>query len=157
MLKTHLAEVKHQGEPKIRHSKPLDRERLLHLLSNRTASLPSPHPIGLQSRCSALLDSLPIRLHWPQLCARSTHHQDPRPSGCARPWTPPPTPLESPPLKSPAPQALPGPSSTWDDRIHTLLGSLPLRIPTSQALPGPSSMWNDQNHAPLGSPLLGPS
>jgi hypothetical protein len=32
--------------------------------NKRTACLPSPHPVGLQSLCFALLDSLPLRLCW---------------------------------------------------------------------------------------------
>jgi hypothetical protein len=32
MLETHLAEVKHQGEPKVQHSKPLVHARFLHAM-----------------------------------------------------------------------------------------------------------------------------
>jgi hypothetical protein len=45
------------------------------------------------------------------------------------------------------------PAPHW---IHAPLGSLPLQHPTPQALLGPSSAWDDQIHTLLGSPLPGP-
>jgi hypothetical protein len=134
MLETHLAEVKHQEEQKIWYSKP-----------KRTASLPSPHPVGLQSRCTAPLGSLPFRQHRapapPQihkllgslamlgpspvldLCSAGipTPQATLDPSSASQPcsaristhWAP--------------PQALLGPSSMWDNKIHATPGFPPLR------------------------------
>jgi hypothetical protein len=65
MLETYLVGVKHQKEPKIWHSKPLDHRRILQATSNKiTAGLPSPNPVGLQSQCSAPLDSPSLGLCW---------------------------------------------------------------------------------------------
>jgi hypothetical protein len=83
------------------------------------------------------------------------------------------------PLKPLTPQALLGPSSVWDNQIHTLPGSPPLKpcwtpIPrktaASTAPPGspprgphpsgparPQLHWDNQSHALLGSPPLQPA
>jgi hypothetical protein len=56
-LEIHLNEVKHQGEPKTRHSKHLVEGYSMPWCNKRTAGLPNPHSIGLQSHCSILLGS----------------------------------------------------------------------------------------------------
>jgi hypothetical protein len=96
--------------------------------NKRTASRPSPHPIGLQSCCSTLLCSPP-----PGLCQAPVLHQIHAPPGSLplRPcWAPAPsqihTLLGSPPRGSPSPQDLHGSSSTCNNQSHTLPGSLPL-------------------------------
>jgi hypothetical protein len=57
-LETCLAELKHQGEPKVQHSKPLDHGRLLHFMIYQKNSC--SHPISLPNHCYILLGSL----HW---------------------------------------------------------------------------------------------
>jgi hypothetical protein len=56
------------------------------------------------------------------------------------------------PCWDPCPLAAPDPALCW---IHALPVSLPHGTPASQALPGPSSIWDDQIHALPGSPPLG--
>jgi hypothetical protein len=91
--------------------------------TKRTASLSSPHIIGLQSLCSAPPGYLPLG-----------PHQAPAPHRIhALLGSPPLRPhrIHAPPrsltLRCPTPQALLGPSSVWDYGIHTPPGSLPLR------------------------------
>jgi hypothetical protein len=108
--------------------------------NKRTASLPSPHPVGQQSCCSALLGSPPLRL-----CQATALHQI---------HTPPPP--GSPPLR---PFRALAPC-----RIHDPLGPLPLRLhwihtpplepPGPQALLDLSSACDYWSHAPLGSSPL---
>jgi hypothetical protein len=109
--------------------------------NKRTASLPSPHPIDLQSRCSALPGSPLLRLYWapascqihaqggspplglvvPQLHARST------PARIPTPWAPTLRPCWAP--------ALPGTTRSmpcWDLNYLGPAGSLPLCIPSPQ-------------------------
>jgi hypothetical protein len=49
--------------------------------NKRTASLPSPHPVGLQSCCSAPLGSPPLRLHQATALCWTHAQQDPCLSG----------------------------------------------------------------------------
>jgi hypothetical protein len=140
--------------------------------NERTAGLPSPHPIGLQSRCSAPLGSPPLRLcqiHAPPtpgslplwLCQALTMcqiHTPPGPPSVGRAGSMPcwdPHLLGhtssmlpgSPAIKFPAPQALLGSSSTWDDWSHTPPGFPHLR-------PGTSLVWDNRSPSLLGSPPL---
>jgi hypothetical protein len=126
--------------------------------NKRTASLPSPHPICLQSHYSAPLGSPPLRLcQTPALCQIHTPLGSPPLRPCRAPvlcqiQTLP----GSPPLETPAPQALLDPSSAWDDwihalpefpplrpwasapgHIHTLLGSPPTQVPHPSGSAGP--------------------
>jgi hypothetical protein len=144
MLETHLAEVKNQREPKIWHSKPLDHGRFLQPWSNkRTAGLPSPHPIDLQSNCSTPLGSPPLRL-WQATAPCRIH-------------TPPPGSLPLRPCQALPPHQI---QPSWDPCFLGCSGSTfcqdppSLRSPASQALLAPSSMWDKQNDALPGSPPL---
>jgi hypothetical protein len=84
-LETCLTEVQLQGQPKTRYSKDLDHVRL-HQTRIRTAGLPNPRPIGLQSRYSILPGSPPLGL-CQAIALFQTHTQrDTRPS--AAPATP---------------------------------------------------------------------
>jgi hypothetical protein len=108
-LDTYLAEVKHQRESKVWHSKALDHGRLLHaMIYQQTASQPSPHDIGPWSRSAGLLspqaptglsdmwdhaNPCSTRIPKPRACqapalhrtTRSTLWQDPCPLDHARP------------------------------------------------------------------------
>jgi hypothetical protein len=112
--------------------------------NKRTASVPSSCPVGLWSCCSAPLGSLPLGPH--QAPAPCWIHAPQGSLPLELRWAPALhwiyNPLGSLPLGPPAPRALKGPSSTWDDWIHALTGSLALGTPTLQALPGPSSTWD---------------
>jgi hypothetical protein len=139
----------------------------------RTASLPSPHPIVLQSCCSTPLGCLPLglcqataphQIHAPQdSCllghARSMHHRDPCPSA----MTDASLQLNQHPLGSPPllPHCAPvlhqihapsGSSPLGCTGLHPRTRSPPLNPPALQALLGPSSTWDDWSHAPQGSP-----
>jgi hypothetical protein len=112
--------------------------------NKRTACLPSPHHVDLQSHCSALPGSPLLGLCW----ATALHQIH----------TPPPPGF--PPLRLCRAlalcqiHALPGSSPPWPHQIHAPLGPPPLGSPASQALLGLSSTWDDQRHTPPGSPPL---
>jgi hypothetical protein len=61
MLETHLAEVKHKGQPKFGTLNPkLVEDFSMPWFTKRTASLPSPCPTGPGSSCATPLGSPPL-------------------------------------------------------------------------------------------------
>jgi hypothetical protein len=147
--------------------------------NTRTADLPNPRPVGLQSRCSVLPGSLSLNLCQPQPRARPTHggypplnHAGFQPSGptpcwnthplamLPHPWPPgSPPPVHTEPQPRPSSQGLPGYPPTEPTALQTLLSPsymwdnwtpTPWTSPTHQALLGSSSMWNNWSRALLG-------
>jgi hypothetical protein len=99
--------------------------------TKRTASLPSPHHTGLQSHCSALPGSLPLRLS--QAPALHLIHAL---LGYLPPW------------------AMPGPNSTW---INAPLGSPPLRPCQAPALSETAASLPHQERWPQALPDPSPA
>jgi hypothetical protein len=95
--------------------------------NKRTAGLPSPCPIGLKNHCSTAPGSLPLGPG-----RAPAQHQIQAPLRY----------LQVRLCGAPDPH-----------RIHTPLGSLPLKSPAPQALLGPSLAWNNQSSSPLGPPI----
>jgi hypothetical protein len=137
--------------------------------NKRTASLPNPFPVGLQSRCSIWLRSLPLRLcqatapqqtHTrgePHLSghASSTHHQDTCSSVMLASSLRAHIMLGYPPFGCTAgsmttgiPATLPCQTPAWS-WSHSLPGyMLPPKLTTLQALLSPSYTWNDRTTNP---------
>jgi hypothetical protein len=146
--------------------------------NKRTAGLPSPHSIGLQSHCSAPLGSLPLGL-----CQATASCQIHAPPGapplepCQIHTTPWPPPLNPQPLRicwAPAPHGMTGSMPHLDSCLLGCIGYMPCWDPyllghdgstpywdpppldssTPQALLGCSSVCYDQRHAPPGPQTL---
>jgi hypothetical protein len=127
--------------------------------NKRTAGLPNPCPIGLQSRCSILPGCPPVGLHQataphqthtlqdPRLLGRtrSMYHWDSRPSATPDP-SPEPDPHSAgiPALKPTAPWALLGPSYVWDDQIPAprFPPLRPHRAPATCGMTGAPPRWD---------------
>jgi hypothetical protein len=136
-LETCLAQIKHQGEPKIWHSKPIDWEGFSMPQSNkRRAGLPNPHPVGLPRHCSILLGSLLLRLRQATAPCQAHAWWDPHILGHAGPMT----------TSIPTPQLcqIPTPSRS-SPRAHRSSGSA-----------GPQLCMGWLDSCPLGSPPLRP-
>jgi hypothetical protein len=134
MLKTHLTDIKHQGEPKLWHSEPLDHGKGFSMpqSTERTAGPTSPCPMSLWSCCSAppgLRHLGPCQAPAMHANAGSMSIQDPHPT--------PPSPARSQLHRGPPDHHSAGPCQAPDP--HGTAGFLPCWEPCTSVPARPNS------------------